>query len=280
MSALVAVLQNDANLMRCQIRRLSGHVALSPPGQAPDACGYGYYTDTQVLLAKRPSGASAPLALTRLVGDVETEALLAHARNAQLGNHKDENTQPFRFRRWLFAHDGQVEGFAEVKPALLALVPEFLRRSVHGDTGSEHLFAMFLKLLRDEGHLDDLDVEAAVVGRALARTIRKLDELCRDAGAQRPSTLNLVATNGRVLAATRRGRPLFYALLEGILPCELHELTGAKDTEPLLAMHRRAKAVCFATHLVHPNGFIEVPDGSVVAVSRTLGVNVSPLANH
>jgi glutamine amidotransferase len=280
MGALVAVLQNDANLMRCQVRRLGAHVALSPAGQSPDACGYGYYTDTQVLLAKRPTGVPAPLALARLAGDVDSEALLVHARNSPLGNHKDENTQPFRFRRWLFAHDGEVEGFADVRPALLASLPEFLRRSVHGDTGSEHAFALFLKILRDDGHLDDLDVDASVVGRALARTVRRLDELCREAGAQRPSTLNLVATNGRVLAATRRGRPLFYALLEGIVPCEVHELTGLRDTEPLLAMHRRAKAVCFATHLIHPNGFIEVPDGSVVAVSRLLGVNVSSVANH
>lgn len=278
MGALVAVLQNDANLMRCQVRRLSAHVALSPPGQPPDACGYGYYTPGEVLLAKRPTGTAAALTLAQLVGGVDTEALLAHARHTPLGNHKDENTAPFRYRRWLFAHDGQVESFAQVRPALHALLPEFLRRAVHGDTGSEHAFALFLKYLRDDGHLDDLDVDAAVVGRALALTVRKLDDLCREAGAARPSTLNLVATNGRLLAATRRGRPLYYALLEGILPCELHELgAGGKETDPLLAPHRRVKAVCFATHLLLPNGFVEVPEGSVVSVSRSLAVSVSSL---
>ena len=37
------------------------------------------------------------------------------------------------------------------------------------------------------------------------------------------------------------------------------------------------KAVCFATRLAQPNGFIEVPEGSVVAVSRSLQVTVSGL---
>jgi glutamine amidotransferase len=41
--------------------------------------------------------------------------------------------------------------------------------------------------------------------------------------------------------------------------------------------HRRVKAVCFATRISKANGFIEVPEGSVVAVSRALQVTVSPI---
>jgi len=37
------------------------------------------------------------------------------------------------------------------------------------------------------------------------------------------------------------------------------------------------KAVCFASRLQAPNGFIEVPDGSVVSVSRSLQVSVAGL---
>src|SRR5215208_3496746 len=116
MGALVAVLQNDSNLLRCQVQRLSGHVSLSEPDRATDAYGYGYYTATEVLLAKRPSGAPTPLSLEQLAGNVDSEALLAHARHATVGNHKDENTHPFRSRRWLFAHDGTIEGFQAIRP--------------------------------------------------------------------------------------------------------------------------------------------------------------------
>jgi glutamine amidotransferase len=280
MGALVAVLQNDPNLLRCQIRRLEQHVALGQPDRLPDAYGYGYYKGSDVLLGKRPSGAPGLFTLSQLAGAVDSEAVLVHARHATVGTQKDENTHPFRFRRWLFAHDGTVEAFRELKPRLLESLPEFLRRNVEGETDSEHAFMLFLKQVRDEGQLDDLDVDARTVGRALAAVVRQLDGWAREVGATRPSTLNFVVTNGRVLAATRRGRPLHYALLEGILPCPRDGIgPGTPESDPRVRPHRQVKAVCFATHLLQPNGFIEVPDSSVVAVSRTLQVTVSGLAS-
>jgi glutamine amidotransferase len=281
MGALVAILQNDPNLMKCQLARLVQHVTLAEPDRPPDAYGFGYYTPSDVLLGKRPSGAPAPLTLAQLIGDVATDVLLAHARYTVLGNHKDENTQPFRFRRWLFAHDGSLEGFGLVKPKLLAFLPEFLRRNVAGETDSEHAFMVFLKFLRDEGRLDDLDLPAELASDALSRTVRQIDAWCREAGAQRPSALNFVATNGRVLVASRRGRPLSYALLEGIMPCAVHGLqAGTAEGDPQLRPHRTVKGVCFATRLAAPNGFLDVPEASVVAVSRNLRVSVSPISLH
>jgi glutamine amidotransferase len=274
------VLQNDSNLMRCQVHRLGRHVSLGTPERPPDAYGFGYYTASDVLLGKRPSGASQLLTLEQLVGEVDSEALLVHARNATVGNHKDENTHPFRFRRWLFAHIGTIEGFDAVRPAILAELSDHLRRSITGETDSEHAFALFLKILKDEAQLDDLDLDPSAVGRALALTVKRIDELCRAAGVQKSSSLGFVTTNGRILAATRRGTPLFYALLEGILPCDRDGIAApAKETDPRFGAHRRVKAVCFATHLGSPNGFIEVPDSSVVTVSRDLQVRVSSVSS-
>jgi len=281
MGALIAILQNDPNLMRCQVARLSRHVLLAEPERAPDAYGFGYYTPTEVLVGKRPTGAPGPMGLAQLVGDVDTEVVLAQARYAA-GAKKEENTPPFRYRRWLFAHDGGIEGFPLLKGRLEASLPDFLRRGIEGDTDKEHAFMVFLQVLREGGHLDDLDLEAGVAADALARTVRRIDAWCREAGAQKPSELNFVATNGRILAATRRGGPLSYALLEGIVPCPLHQVgPGSPDTDPRVRPHRTAKAVCFATRLTaDPNGFLDVPESSVVAVSRDLRVSVSPLHQH
>jgi glutamine amidotransferase len=280
MGALVAVLQSDANLLRCQLARLRAHVSLQEGEELPDAYGFGYYQAGNVLLGKRPTGAPGPLSLPDLVGRVDSEALIVHARRAVVGKAKDENTHPFRFHRWLFAHDGTIEGFDLVKPKLLAELPDHLRRSIGGDTDSEHAFMWFVKLLKDQGVVDELDVDPQVAGRALARTVRQIEAWCRDVGEQKPSRLCFVATNGRTLVATRRGGPLHYALLEGILPCEPDELgPDAPESDPRVRPHRRVKAVCFASRLLAPNGFIEVPEGSVVSVSRSLQVSVAPINN-
>jgi glutamine amidotransferase len=80
------------------------------------------------------------------------------------------------------------------------------------------------------------------------------------------------------MVAARRGGPLHYALLEGIVPCPLHGIDKATpESDPQLRPHRKVKAVAFASRLRAPNGFIEVPDGSVVAVSRTLQLSVSAI---
>ena len=276
MGALVAIHQNDPNLLRCQVARLDAHVSLAEPDRLPDAYGFGHYGGGSVLLGKRPTGESHALGLAELVGQLDAEALLVHARYATVGKAKDENTHPFRFRRWLFAHDGTVEGFERVRPKLVAGLPDFLRRNLMGETDSEHAFAWFLKLLKDENRIDELDLDAGTAARALAGTVRQLETWAREAGAQRPSRLDLVATNGRIMVAARRGGPLHYALLEGIVPCPLHGIDQTTpESDPQLRPHRKVKAVAFASRLRSPNGFIEVPDGSVVAVSRTLQVAVS-----
>jgi glutamine amidotransferase len=280
MGSLVAILQNDPNLLRCQVRRLENTVSLARPERLPDAYGFGYYKGNDVLLGKRPSGATTPFTLAQLAGNVDSEALVAHARHATVGTQKDENTHPFRWRRWLFAHDGTVEAFRELRPRLLDALPDHLRRSVSGDTDSEHAFMLFLTHMRETGRVEDLDVDAATIGRALAKTVRDLETWSREAGATRASGLNFVVTNGRTLAATRRNRPLQYALLEGILPCPRCGLgPAAAENDPRVRPHRLVKAVCFATELRQPNGFIEVPEASVVTVSRALQVSVLGLAN-
>jgi predicted glutamine amidotransferase len=278
MGVLAAVLQTDASLMRCQVARLAGHVTLRDGDAPPDAYGFGYYQGGSVLLGHRPAGAAAPISLADLVGAIDSEALLAHARHATVGKAREENTHPFRFRNWLFAHDGTVSGFGEVKPRLLASLPDFLRRAIAGDTDSEHAFMVFLDQLRQEGRLDDPDLDPQTASRALARAVRQLEAWGRDAGEQRPSRLVFAATNGRLLVASRRGGPLHYALFEGIVPCPLDGIAlDTPESDPRVRPHRQVKAVCLANRLVAPNGFIEVPEGSVVAAGRSLAVTVSPI---
>ncbi len=280
MGALAAILQTDPNLLRCQLRRLDANVALQEDERLPDAYGFGHYSGGSVLLGKRPSGVTARLSLADVVGKVDSEAVLVHARRATIGQAKDENTQPFRFRRWLFAHDGTIESFDRVKPKLVAGLPDFLRRNVMGDTDSELAFMWFLKLLRDDGRLDDLELDAPTAGRALARTVKQIEAWSREAGEQRQSRLCFVATNGRIMVATRRGGPLHYALLEGIVPCALDGIdVSTPESDPRLRPHRQVKAVCFASRLLQANGFLEVPENSVISVTRSLQVSIGSLSS-
>lgn len=271
MSVVLAALTSDPNLLRCELHRLAGQVLLQGE-QRSNAVGVGAYAQDEVLLRRFAS--DEELTLDSLAPRHESEALLFHGGRLPLGLSLEDNTQPFRARRWLFAHQGTLHGFDAVRAPLLESLPEHLRRLVRGGTDSEVLFAVFLRHLRDVGRTDDPRLEADVTGRLLADTAREVAKAALDAGVTRASSLNLVATNGFVLAACRFGEePLFYTRLEGSADCEVCGVTpGTSETQPAVGAHRRRRTVVVASHLKRPSGWVELPQGTRLVVGSDLQV--------
>ncbi|MFY0530442.1 class II glutamine amidotransferase [Archangium gephyra] len=272
MSVALAVLTSDPNLVRCELHRLEGQVALQGEDGRSNAVGIGAYAQDDVLLRRFPR--DADLTLESLAPPHETEALLFHGRRLPVGLSLEENTQPFRSRRWLFAHQGRLEDFADIRAGLLDEVPDFLKRQIRGETDSEVAFALFLKRLWETGHADDPRLPAEVAGRLLAETAKSLSQASARAGAALTSTVNLLATNGYILVATRLGgQPLYYTRLEGTDRCEVCGLQPeTPETQPGVAAHRRRRSVVVASHLKRPAGWVELAEGSVLTVGADLQV--------
>jgi hypothetical protein len=111
--------------------------------------------------------------------------------------------------------------------------------------------------------------EAPIAAQLLGRTAGHVEEAAGP--ANRPS-LSLMATNGRIVAATTRGgHALFYRLLEGDGACVRCGLSGdEKAATPLVRDHRRRRSVLLATHPLKPDAWLRVADGRSVAVGRSL----------
>lgn len=271
MAHLLAVLSNDPSLLPCQVHRLRDHVRFGDW----DALGMGYYVDDAVLVAKRP-GDVGPHDVVEHARGLRTPALVAIAQGA--GFRFDEDaTDPFRFRQWLFAMDGALEGFADVRGKLENGLPDLIRRQIKSTADREHVFALFLRYLKERGRLDDPNLPAADAARCLGDAVREADRLEREIGRTRPSPMALVATNGRLLVAARRGAPLFYTLQEGAGACEPCELDGRENGDARVRPHRRCKAVVLASEPAAGGGFVEVPDGSIVAVGRALDITIASI---
>jgi glutamine amidotransferase len=137
--------------------------------------------------------------------------IVAHVRDASIGPVTEPNTHPFVSGRWLFAHNGTLARFKRsrrVRQALEAEIDADLRARVRGDTDSERCFHLFLTHLRARASLDGAGIED--VRRALAETTETVAAIA-DAGAEKPSSMNFLVSDGRVLAACRRGRTLHLA---------------------------------------------------------------------
>jgi len=158
-------------------------LAQPPQGQPRgfDAWGIGLYQGGDVLLKRRPQPTQGPIDFYAVASELRTDTFIAHARAATVGDNRNENTHPFRFRSWLFAHHGTLPGFGGEDPArpsprqmaladaLRAEIPEFLLRNLHGQTDSELLFHLFLTRLYESNHLD-ADVRLVDAQAALHRT--------------------------------------------------------------------------------------------------------------
>jgi predicted glutamine amidotransferase len=272
-----AVFTSDPNLIRCELHRLRDSIALA--GKVPaNAVGMGSYAQDEVLLQRHSSDVPAAQLADAWTGP-ESEAFLYHANRLPVGYSLEENTQPFRYRRWLFAHCGAVSGFERVRGKLLSTLPDFLQRQVKGDSDSEPCFALFLKNLRDTGRTEDRKLDAAIGAQLLGKTVRQIEQLASEAGSVGKSTLNFVATNGRMLLATRWGEePLFYALLEGADRCERCGIDATtSDTQPLLREHRRRKTIALSSDGAGKSGWIELPSGTALAVDFKLNVQTLPI---
>ena len=178
----------------------------------PHGWGIGWYDATGVQLRRGVMPAHADDAFVAAAREARSEIVLAHVRDASVGEVVEENTHPFRHGRWLFAHNGTVCRFrrvAQVRRALEAEIDPRYRALLAGDTDSERCFFIFLTRLEARlrgGETPDLEDVRGALGETVTTVARLADR--RPA---KPSSLNLLVTDGEVLAVCRRGRTLHVA---------------------------------------------------------------------
>jgi glutamine amidotransferase len=125
---------------------------------------------------------------------IRTPALLAAVRDATVGGATGaEAAAPYAGDGWLFSHNGAVDGWpGSVAKLAATLAPEELLR-LEARTDAALVWALILHRLRD----------GAEAGQALASVVA---DVCDLASAR----LNLLVTDGRVIAATTHGEPMAY----------------------------------------------------------------------
>jgi glutamine amidotransferase len=175
----------------------------------PDGWGVAYYVDGAPHVTKSALTAVNDAIFHRLSGIVASETVLAHVRRATVGEKNVLNCHPFQYGKWVFAHNGELSQFPLKREACLKEVAPRLRRYILGETDSELMFYVLLTRMIGYGPL------AARLGidelmEAVRDTVTTLRAIC-DPGADKPSPLTFIVTDGATLAATQGGKELFYS---------------------------------------------------------------------
>jgi len=138
--------------------------------------------------------------LRRLSDHVKSSCFFAHVRAASPGMRVCEtNCHPFQNGRYLWMHNGIIEGFSQIKRRLRESLPDRLYNTIEGTTDSEHAFAVFLNLLGDP----DLTYSANEIGQVLIETVHQLERWTAETKSTAPSYYNFAVTDGHNIAAIR-----------------------------------------------------------------------------
>jgi predicted glutamine amidotransferase len=143
--------------------------------------------------------------LRELARHVRSPLVFAHIRASTGSPVQQTNCHPFRYRNWLWMHNGLIRDFHEVKRDLVLEIEPELYPLIEGSTDSEVLF--YLALTYGLEHDPPTAVE---------HTVGLVEEVGREHGVEHPIQMTIATTDGARVWAFRYSsegdsRTLFYS---------------------------------------------------------------------
>jgi len=176
----------------------------------PDGWGVGFYQDGVAYIVKRTVTFYDDRRIDKIMDKVKSRAVMTHFRSATIGEVKENNTHPFRYGVWIFAHSGTIANFRKIKSLIFHRIPLSFKEKIGGNTDSEYCFYLFLSCLKGKGYLKKGDILFNKAVDALKLTSLTLNNWQKEINPENISTYNFLITNGKYMLATRRGSTLFY----------------------------------------------------------------------
>lgn len=214
MARMFAVIGNRPDLARGVLHGHADLLHYQPGSGVPVGWGVGFYQAGELLIRRRPCDEHPVVDLTESAAELSTEIAIGHIHEGPASSLRMENTQPFRYRSWLFAQTASAHETDRVLPRLLEHISPFLRPNVRGDTVAELSFYVFLSLLHEANELDPQRNDLRRVTDALRAAVERVDEQARGEGLP-PSDLELLVSNGEDLLGVQRGGAFAFRTLSG-----------------------------------------------------------------
>ena len=194
--------------------------------------------------------------LHTLAAEISSPLFLAHVRAATGTPVQETNCHPFAYGRWLFVHNGYVDGYDELRRDMLLAVRPDLFRGIKGTTDSELMFHLALTFGLQEDPVGGLERMAGFV-----------ESLGAEAGIAEPLQMTVGVANGeRLWAARYASGPVVNTLYYSADVESLRELYPTN--ERLAHFTADARAVVSEPLTELPGLWHEVPAGSALVVDK------------
>jgi predicted glutamine amidotransferase len=181
------------------------HSKLGAEATNGDGFGVGWYDDAATPgVFKSIEPAWNDQNLRELAAHVSSGHFFVHLRAAIGSAVQQTNCHPFRHGRWLFMHNGFIDGFATIRRDLVLAVDESLYPEIAGQADTEILFYLALTFGLEDDPAD-----------AVARTIGLVEAIGHRKGIMHPFQGTIATTDGERTWAFRyssegKSRSLFF----------------------------------------------------------------------
>jgi predicted glutamine amidotransferase len=239
----------------------------------PDGWGIGFYHDSTPEVERRAAAAFKDLYFNQTAERVYSRTVVAHIRMATVGAVSTENTHPFTFGPWVFAHNGTFTAFDVLEERLVEDTGPRMQAFRKGSTDSEQIFLWLLSRLQRAG-LDpgkpcpELDRLKGVVSEGISRLAR----WCAESAPDPVPKLNILLTDGRFLVATRWNHTLYWVDRQGIRDCELCGIPHVHHDPKT-----RYRAVVVASEPITNEDWREIPNLSLLAINSDIEAAIEPI---
>jgi predicted glutamine amidotransferase len=196
---------------------------------------------------------------------VFSRTVIAHVRRATVGAATLENTHPFTWKQWTFAHNGTIPNFEAMKPRLMNAMSEQHRASIKGQTDSECLFRYIISQL-DSRNIED-------IRGIMACAIQQIALWAQELSPNKQPGLNVLLTDGDRLAGTRWGRSLVFVERDGVYDCEICGFPHIRHQKSI-----GHKAVVVASEPISHEDWKSMPDKTAFSVSGGFRLELEPLS--
>jgi glutamine amidotransferase len=220
-----------------------------------DGVGLGWYGERETPgLYRSVSPAWGDRNLQEIAAQVRSPLFLAHIRAATGTPIEQTNCHPFRHGRWLFMHNGFIDGYLQLRRDLLLAVDPSIFSGIAGTTDSELMFYLALTF--------GLETEPLP---ALERMAGFVEDLGRRHGIDEPLQMTVAVSDGeRLFAARYASGPVVNSLFVTADASAVRALYP--DDERLQQFSDEARAVVSEPLGDLPGVWHEVPAGEALIV--------------
>ena len=278
MCRLIGVLTSDNSRITCLLYSLKNYLTIKDYDNV-NGWGVGYLNNGNVLLHKTPNIEGQTLEYYKLLTGIVSDCIVAQARKATRGSFTYENTQPFRYQNWLFAHNGDLPEMDIIKDSIYEKIPDFLKRNIAGETDSELIFHLLLSFLMETGQAENPNIESKLIASKVQDCISYIKSLSEEHGIKEKPKLSMIITNGHSLISFCHNQKAYYTLDEGFKDCDLCNIKSTdSEYEPNVKSHRTVKSVTIAFELTkHSKRWFEIPKNHIITADRSLNIDIIPL---